>query len=327
MRAPDGERGAAGAHGAHADASPAGEGFWRRACERTMIAFSLLCAALIIASPQDRELVPVRLAVCAGPLLVIGLAAALLARSPASRVLWALRYVGPVLFLPFFFRLTGQIAPFFPLGYFDGGIMALDRRIFGDACASLRFQTIGPFASPCFGELMCLSYLAYYIFMPLYGGILIVTRLGRGPSPALAWYIACCAIAYVAHYVVFFLFPVEGPAFHLAGGVAQDPGFFFNRLHHLLVARGDVPGGCFPSSHVSIALLHVFIATRLGWRRIRILAALITLGVCFAIVYTQAHYATDALGGLCSGVFAWYFLAWLERRGARLAPEAASQVR
>ncbi len=291
------------------------ERFWRRLGERTLIAFGVCCIVLVLIAPQDRQLVPGRLCMCLCPAAVLGVTAALLSLYPSSWILWAARYAACLVFLPFFFRLTGQIAPFLPLGYFDGGIMALDGLLFGNASISLRFQTTGPFASPYFGELMCSAYLAYYVFVPLYAGRLIVTRLRRTgrPSATLAWYTACCAIAYVLHYTFFFLFPVEGPAFHLEGGPVRHPGYAISELHHLIVARGDVPGGCFPSSHVSIALLHVFIAVHLGWRRIAVLAAAITAGVVFAIVYTKAHYATDAIGGLFSGVLLWYLFVWIER--------------
>jgi len=293
------------------------ERFWRALCERAVLIFALICMVFVLISPQDRHLIPVRLAFCLCPTAVIALAAALQSRFPSSWLLWALRYCACLIFLPFFFRLTGQIAPFFPLGHFDDSIMALDRLLLGDPHASLRFQEAWP--HPLIGELMCLSYFAYYLFVPVYAVHLIVTRLKQhaGPSADVAWYTACCALAYMLHYLAFFLFPVEGPAFHLAGGVARDPGYAMSALHHLVVSNGDVPGGGFPSSHVSIALLHVFIAARFGWRRLCVAAAAATAAICAATVYTQAHYAADALGGLASGALVWLLLTGIENARRR----------
>ncbi len=295
------------------------ERFWLVLCERAVFAFALVCIGFILISPQDRHLIPQRIIFCLCPSAIAVLASRLQSRFPSSWLLWAVRYLACLFFLPFFFRLTGQIAPLFPLGRFDDWIMTLDRLLLGDLHASLRFQEIWP--HPLFGELMCLSYLAYYLFVPLYAVVLIVTRLRRNPGPSadVAWYAACCALAYMLHYLAFFLLPVEGPAFHLAGGVTRDPGYALSALHHFVVSGGDVPGGGFPSSHVSIALLHAFIAARFGWRRLCVLAAAVTAAICAATVYTQAHYVADAIGGLASGALVWLLLTGIENARRRRA--------
>ncbi|NMD35047.1 MAG: hypothetical protein GYA73_04110, partial [Planctomycetes bacterium] len=194
------------------------ERFWRTLCERAVFVFALICMVFVLMAPQDRHLIPGRLALCLAPTAATALVAALQSRFPASWLLWTLRYFACLFFLPFFFRLTGQIAPLFPLGHFDDAIMAVDGLLLGDPRASLRFQEIWP--HPLFGEFMCLAYLAYYLFLPFCGIVLVLTRLRRNPGPSadVAWYAACCALAYMLHYLAFFLFPVAGPAFHLAGG-------------------------------------------------------------------------------------------------------------
>ena len=296
------------------------ERFWRTLCERAVFVFALICMVFVLMAPQDRHLIPGRLALCLAPTAATALVAALQSRFPASWLLWTLRYFACLFFLPFFFRLTGQIAPLFPLGHFDDAIMAVDGLLLGDPRASLRFQEIWP--HPLFGEFMCLAYLAYYLFLPFCGIVLVLTRLRRNPGPSadVAWYAACCALAYMLHYLAFFLFPVAGPAFHLAGGVARDPGYAASALHQFVVSAGDVPGGGFPSSHVSIALLHVFIAARFRRRGLCALAAAVTAAICAATVYTQAHYVADAMGGLASGALVWLLLAGIERARARRAP-------
>ena len=63
---------------------------------------------------------------------------------------------------------------------------------------------------------------------------------------------------------------------------------------------------------MAVALLHVFIAHRLGWGRLMIASAVITCGICLSIVYTRTHYAADALGGLLSAVACWYIVKGIE---------------
>jgi len=293
--------------------------FFRRLSDAAVVVFGLWCAFLVILAPQEPSLVPVRAAVCLAPGSLLLLFESLLRRRPHSRWLWIARYATPLLFLTFFFRLTGQVNPFFELGRFDEVIIKLDGFIFGDPYLSMHFQETSPFSSPVFGEFMCLSYVAYFFFLPVFGGILIVRGLWRqpGPSALCSWYVSCVVLTYYLHYFAFFLFPVAGPAFHLDKGIALDPGFVINRLHHAIVSRGDVPGGCFPSSHVAVALIHTFIARRLGWPLLTVICTVITVSICFSIVYTRAHYATDAPAGLLSGLLCWLLWRAVERAAAR----------
>ncbi|NNG17195.1 MAG: phosphatase PAP2 family protein [Gemmatimonadales bacterium] len=61
---------------------------------------------------------------------------------------------------------------------------------------------------------------------------------------------------------------------------------------------GDSLGTAFPSSHVAGSVTIAYLAWRWLPRGWAWLIALETVGVCFATVYTQNHYAIDALGGL-----------------------------
>lgn len=315
------------------------ERFLRRFSDGMVLAFGVFSAILVLASPQDRPLVPLRFIACLCPAAILSLVTLSLRSFPASKILWIARYATPLFFFAFYFRLTGQISPFFPLGHFDHLIARLDGILFGDPFLSMRFQETRPFSSPAFGELMCLSYVAYFTFMPVFGGILIASAQWRrpGPSAVCAWYVACVVLTYYLHYIAFFLFPVAGPAFHgifplaapalgFDSGIKLDPGFVVNRFHHLIVSRGDVPGGCFPSSHVAIALLHALVAFRMRWPWLCGISAAIAVSICFSIVYTRTHYAADAVGGLISGLLCWFLLNAIERRAPTatepLAPTA-----
>ena len=304
-------------------ATPGQERFWRRLYDSLVLGFGLFCVVLVLIAPADRHLVPYRVIMCLLPAAVLLAADLLLRRFPDSGFLWFARYATPLFFFAFYFRLTGQIDPFFPLGHFDELIIKLDGMLFGDPRLSMNFQTMRFFAHPLFGEVMCFAYVAYFLFMPVFGGILIIGSLrGKpGPSTRCAWYVACVVVTYYLHYFVFFLFPVQGPAFTFATGIARDPGYVISWFHHLVVSRGDVPGGCFPSSHVAIAFLHALIARRLHWRKLYVISSVITVGICFSIVYTRTHYAADAVAGLISAAGCWLLLKQIERLANRPAFE------
>ena len=127
------------------------EKFHRRLSDAAVLSFGLLCAVLVIVSQEDRHSIPYRIFMCLCPSLTILTASFLLRRYPYSRLLWILRYTAPLFFLTFFFRLTGQITPFFPLGHFDALINNLDTLLFGEAQISMNFQHMRFFSSPLFG--------------------------------------------------------------------------------------------------------------------------------------------------------------------------------
>lgn len=283
------------------------ERFYRRLFDISLFAFSGLCAVFILLAEQDRDMIPLRLVVCALPLLLTAVLVQLLKRFPTNPLLWLLRYTTPLWFLTFFFRLTGQIFPVFPMGAFDPLMMRLDGLLFGDPQVAVHFQEQAWAANPLFGEFMCGSYILYYILVPWFGVLLVCKDLWRrrGPSPIFAWYATVVSVTYYLHYAVFFLLPVAGPAFYTGTGVLQDPGFLLARVRYHISSGFDVSGGGFPSSHVSVALLHVFVALRFRWWKTLAGVSIITVGICFATVWTRAHYAVDSVGGLFSAVLCW----------------------
>ncbi len=287
------------------------EQFYRRIYDISVCVFGGFCLILVWIAGGDPALVAGRTFMCIAPVAGIFVAGALLRRFPASPVLWTVRYSLPLFFLTFYFRLTGQIFPFLPEGFFDDTLVSLEKLMFGDPKLGLHLRTFRFFSSPLVGEVMCLVYLLYYAFLPVFGGRLIIRELWRkrGPSDVVAWYVVMVAVSYFLHYSFFFLFPAQGPAFYFVGEVEKDPGFLVSQLHHFVVSHFDVRGGAFPSSHVSIALLHVFIAAHLKWRNLCIASIVVTAGICLATVYTQAHYAVDSAAGLVSGFLCWIVLS------------------
>lgn len=151
---------------------------------------------------------------------------------------------------------------------------------------------LGQFASPLVTEVLQAGYLSYYLMLPIIGGALYA-RVDKKPFSDL---MSSTALAYMMCYVVFIVFPTEGPA-HTLRHLHEHPlpGGVFHALVNL-VQRAGVHGNAFPSAHVAGAIVAVVFA----WRYVAALARPLTILVvlmAIAAVYDRYHYASDVAGG------------------------------
>ena len=144
--------------------------------------------------------------------------------------------------------------------------------------------------------------------------------------------------SFFIYYVVFIFVPVAGPTFYykavgmenIVAGVFpnvhdyfnlhQDclpsPGYtdgFFYQLVEDAKAAGERPTAAFPSSHVGISTICMFL---IGYaRNYKLLAVLAPLYffLCCATVYIQAHYLVDAVAGVVSAVLVYLPLFYFTR--------------
>lgn len=226
---------------------------------------------------------------------------ALLAASPMAgsgrrgRLMAALREAYPLVWLLSFWTELGLLHPLRAIGGHDRLIAGLDMALFGGH-PNLVWMPAMP--QLWFSELMHLIYFAYFplIFLPP----LLLGITGR--SEALRDITFRLMVTYLGCYLFYLAFPVVGPAALMPSYDGPlTHGFFFQLTHHAREA-GDSLGTAFPSSHVAGSVTIALVAR--AWLSPR-LAGLITaeaVGVVFATVYTQNHYAIDALAGIAWAV-------------------------
>jgi membrane-associated phospholipid phosphatase len=145
-------------------------------------------------------------------------------------------------------------------------------------------------------EALHAAYLSYYLL--LYVPALAIWL--RRPRADFRLAVFTVMLAFVAHYLFFIYFPVEGPRYQFdapTGGI--ENGIFYSLAHRLLEA-GSSQGAAFPSSHVG-ASAAVSIAAMRCWPRFGALLALLTCGVALGAVYGGFHYAVDVIAGLILG--------------------------
>jgi membrane-associated phospholipid phosphatase len=175
----------------------------------------------------------------------------------------------------------------------DGGILALDRALFGFHL-NQELSTLLPWE--WLASVMGFSYLSYYLLIlgpPVVLAFLRREReLSRHTLGLMSTYLAC--------FLVYLLMPVLGPreVTAAAGEVAIVAGGAFETAINTFFAAGDSPGTAFPSSHCAASVAAALLVGR-HFGRIAGRLALAWAGfIVISTIYTNNHYAVDAVAGV-----------------------------
>jgi membrane-associated phospholipid phosphatase len=145
-------------------------------------------------------------------------------------------------------------------------------------------------------EMLHAAYLSYYLILYVPAFLVWAYR----PRHEFELLVFSLLLAFVAHYLFFIFFPVEGPRYRFdapTGGI--ENGFFYATAHRILES-GSSRGAAFPSSHVGASAAVAVAILRIT--PIHGLAMFVlTLGVATGAVYGGFHYAVDAVAGLVLG--------------------------
>lgn len=154
-------------------------------------------------------------------------------------------------------------------------------------------------------EILEVGYFSYYVFLIIVGGVLYA-RADKRPFRSV---MAASTLSYLMCYIIFIVFPTEGPAYTLAALHSQPlPGGPFHTLVTLIQRQAGVHGNAFPSSHVAAALVALLHAWRYAPRLGGTLTPFAVL-LCLGAVYDRYHYVSDVAGGIVVGLAATG-LAW-----------------
>lgn len=199
---------------------------------------------------------------------------------------WALV---PLLCMPLLYAQIGDLVASKPMH--DVSILSLEHRWFGEPAREWARR----YPSRTLSAVLHLGYLSYYFVIYLPPLRLALRRDDR----ALNETVLALTMAFVAGFVCFVLWPVEGPRYRWpALGNIDDN--HVQRLTHAVLERYSSRGTAFPSSHVSVAVVQTLLAWR--WQR-RLAWALTPLAITLAIgaVYGGFHYLIDVVVGALLG--------------------------
>ena len=205
-----------------------------------------------------------------------------------------------------------------------------EQSLFGCQPALLFAEAI---PSPVFSELMDLGYASYY---PMIAAVALFYFLCRYREFERCAFIIMAG--FFLYYVIFILVPVVGPTFYyravgvedIARGVFPNLHGYFNLHQECLPSPGYVDGifyqlvedakeagerptAAFPSSHVGVSTILMWLAWHARNRRLLLCMLPFYVLLCLATVYIQAHYAIDAIAGLLTGTLFYWLLFFLSQ--------------
>ena len=189
------------------------------------------------------------------------------------------------------------------------------------------------FPQPIVSETLSLGYVSYY---PLIVGLTFFYFFRRYQRFTYAVYVVMAS--FFLFYIIFDLLPVAGPQFYyeavgcheIAAGHYPDLGHYFlthqeslpipgwkdGVFYDLLVDAhnaGERPTAAFPSSHVGVTVVLLWLAWESRSRRLLWVMMPFAVLMFFATFYIQAHYAIDAIAGLFVGTIFYFFLRSIYR--------------
>lgn len=216
------------------------------------------------------------------------------------------RLPGPIAAVREAYPLTGLLVFWSELGLLqhirrlpthDHLVAAWDQALFG---IHLHAAWMPAMPARWLSETMYGSYLLYY-------ALLVLPPLVVGLSRRLDAFrdmVFRLMTAYLTCYLFYIAFPVYGPQWAAPGHAAPLAAGFFRFLVERAREAGDSLGTAFPSSHAAGAVTVAWIGCRTFSRRIGALLVLQACAVLLATVYTQNHFAIDALVGAIWAILA-----------------------
>ena len=228
-----------------------------------------------------------------------------------------------LLLLSWWYPDTYELNKVFP--NLDHLFASVEQQLFGCQPALLFSETI---SNPVFSELMHLGYASYYPLIALVTAFYFFWRYAEFNRTVFV-----ILASFFIYYVIFIFLPVTGPQYYYAAAgldnIAQGifpnlhdyfathdeplttPGYsdgFFYQCVASAHETGERPTAAFPSSHVGITTILLFLAWRSKSRRLFWLIVPFYILMCMATVYIRAHYVIDVIGGWISAVVIYLLL-------------------
>ncbi len=224
-----------------------------------------------------------------------------------------IRLTYPAILYTFFYTEMEAAIHWIYHGFLDHQVVALERAVFGIDLNVWLTQ----FQSPLINEWMMLGYGSYYALIP----ILVLTLFFRRRIEELRSLLTATTTAFVMSYVLFVVYPVEGPRFYLADQLGPPlEGYIFVPLVQSIIERGAIHGGCVPSTHSAIALIVLIWAYR-TYHRLAIVLTPFVITLFMGTVWGHYHYITDVVVGLIMALMGLYLAdRWSPARGTDKEP-------
>lgn len=194
----------------------------------------------------------------------------------------------------------------------DGSIKAADLAILG---FHLNDEMSGFLSWTWLRNIMGFSYLSYYLLIL---GPPVALALRRREKE-LEYHTFGLLSTYLACFVIYLVLPVLGPRdlAHAAGGTVSGVGGLFGPVINAFFEAGDSLGTAFPSSHCAGSVAAALLVRRHFSRTVGWVASIWAGFIVVSTVYTNNHYAIDAVAGVAVAVMVQKLVSPYMSRPAR----------
>ena len=191
----------------------------------------------------------------------------------------------PMLFLGFLYKETDALNNVIFQQNLDPLFIRLEELIFSFQ-PSVIFSI--NFPSPLFAESMYFGYFAYYLLL-IFVPIILFAKRGYDVANRSVFIIIQ---SFLIYYLFFVLVPVVGPQFFMRDLAELPRGYVFGDIIRNIQASGEAPTAAFPSSHVAMCLIIIYMVYK-EMDTLWIYLLPISILLIFSTVYIRAHYAVD----------------------------------
>jgi membrane-associated phospholipid phosphatase len=261
-----------------------------RLVDRLLLVFLAVAAVVALVRANDRPTTWWALAAY----LLIAIMVGLLSRPGLGILGRSIREVYPLLLLVPIYSSLDLLNGMDQVSIYDALVRGWEETLFNEQVSQTWWQRA---PSRFLSAIFHLSYFSYYVIVPLPLAWFAIRRDVR----SLRRSVLIIFTTFLVCYLCFILFPVAGPYYEFprpASWFLDNPSA---RLVYATLSTGSSYGAAFPSSHVAgtvAAAISGWLGSRmLGWILL-VPTALLTVGV----IYTQMHYAVDAIAGVLVGV-------------------------
>ena len=192
--------------------------------------------------------------------------------------------------LAFFYTITGGTMFLLFDRFLDYQLVAFEVALLG---TELSLYIDRNWLNPFWTEVFSATYFSYYLMIPV---LLLVMYLKRHDD-LMRRFLTTSLTAFFVSYLLFFLYPIEGPRYFLAGQYLHAvEGPVFRKLVNFAIDNGAVHGGCMPSSHVAVAIVVLAYTFKMGRTAGWVLFPVV-VGLAIGTVWGRFHYVSDGVGG------------------------------
>ena len=268
--------------------------------DKILIIYSLLMILLIITfgHPLTDNLDEILLYLLAA---AVSFLIAMFVDESKGRLAMLVRLIYTGLLFALFYRITGGTMFLLFDGFLDYQLIGFEYAMFG---VSPTLYIDEHLLTPAVTEILSFCYFCYYPMVPVFMFSLYFKR----DYETLKHFLAAAALTYTVSFLLFFLYPIEGPRWHFAGQyLNQIDGYFFRYLVEVVIDNGAVRGGCMPSSHTGIAILIMMYCFKHYplWGRILLP---IVIGLSLGTIWGRFHYISDVYVGAAIAVAAYFLV-------------------